>query len=716
MKSRQRLIAAAVLLLATMVLGRAGERSRVLLPAMRQAYEQDESIEVAVYLADLDAEREVALKAEPGGLALATRQTSAGESTLAVTLPPNALKPGRYTLSADVQGVQPATLDVGPAVRPTRFFTGGTGRESVAKHNVTGYFGNCFGPTWVNPHGKTPWDQLDPDPLRPHRSLRVFEDALRDGVGAECYLYWSGYITHKPWNVNNSWSDPDIVRLTEHVTALTAQRLRRFPSVWAVSPFDEPGLAWSLDRLGRMATLWPNDYQRQQFTAETGIPLPADIATLSEADFIAYLKWRCRIMGRVYDRSKAIWRAIAPEAVWAPNIYAGTCVNDGAYPLNGRGSDLLSTHSFSDWHGGKQIMAFHCNLERAAGRDKKVLFGVNGLLHFDPVPDDPVPYEVRTHYLLCQNLGGVWFLNHKAAVDDLAPLHARLRRLGDFFWKLRPVTPDTALLFSISETALRMRDTIAEPDHGPADCYRVKERVGLANSALFSALYRAGYPCDVVIEEEIEEGTLAGRKALWLTLLEHETLPDGVLAAIRRFQLRGGRVLLDKTSAGMADHIPDAVQTGVDFSTFVDHTAPAWTLPEDAPPAERTRKQGNAYQEQPIDDAVPLVREVMQDALGEPDVACSHPRLVPHVLRGGEATFYAVVNDVRNRPAEPSHKDKDGQPVYRLHYFTDVKDARLTFHSLPRAPVLGATSCWRGAPGIAGRQGSWPPRRRPRRP
>jgi hypothetical protein len=72
-------------------------------------------------------------------------------------------------------------------------------------------------------------------------------------------MYWTGYVTHKPFGSERSWAAADMTEAMRLLSFRTAQSLRKYAAnVSAVGTLDEPGLAWGRTPAGGMASGFPN--------------------------------------------------------------------------------------------------------------------------------------------------------------------------------------------------------------------------------------------------------------------------------------------------------------------------------------------------------------------------------------------------------------------------------------------------------------------------
>src|SRR5262249_28338347 len=89
--------------------------------------------------------------------------------------------------------------------------------------------------------------------------MNAFDNAVRNNLPSLVYMYWTGYVTHKPFGSEKSWGAEDMMEATRLLSLHTAQRLRRYQSnVLLVGTLDEPGLSWGKTPAGGMASGFPN--------------------------------------------------------------------------------------------------------------------------------------------------------------------------------------------------------------------------------------------------------------------------------------------------------------------------------------------------------------------------------------------------------------------------------------------------------------------------
>src|SRR5262249_57382583 len=155
---------------------------------------------------------------------------------------------GEYEVYLD--GKKQASLYIGHGVNRSRLLLSQTvGNPKEAGGNF--FLGNAFGFGLLDAKGQPLKD------VRGRRSggLETFEKAIRDEMPTLVYMYWTGYVTHKPFGSEKSWPNVQMVEATRLLNFHTAQRLRRYArNIHAVGTLDEPGLTSPNTPAGAMAT------------------------------------------------------------------------------------------------------------------------------------------------------------------------------------------------------------------------------------------------------------------------------------------------------------------------------------------------------------------------------------------------------------------------------------------------------------------------------
>jgi hypothetical protein len=677
-------------------------------PQNRAAFYADESIELAVASLPAGASCTVTLVPADAKLRPVTITAKGDGTSLLFVLPPYALAPSKYAVHLDGKAVGNLTVSAG--VQPTTMLVSQTGplREGGANFIV----GNAFSFGLLTPDGKAPL--LD---LRNRRSagLTAFETAIEKDLPTVVYMYWTGYVVHKPFGTEKSWANAEMGDAMRLLSFHAAQRLRRYRrNIVSVGTIDEPGLSWGKTPAGGMATGFPN-WDEKDWYESRGWKFTSDIAAGSAVDWRKYMTIRCGIlkerMKEAADDLKAVW----PDLVFSTDLYAPHAIMDGTDPANQSVNDVPSSHVFCDWGYGRAGVYSGIAIERAGDPTRPLAHAMNGQLEHKtvPQPNQRDAYRVAMNAMLMAGIASNWWLNTGGMSDaDLKSINEPAARLGTLLREFRPADRDIAVLWSFGEMIGRQKAFAAEEAKNKAgspiklmianlpedseikdgkikvDAYRIGGNYRDNILAAHMALSRAGYPAHVVDERIVATGALKDYKVL-VVLGQTFALPPEVKKALAEFREKGGKIIIDRATT------IDLGETQVTDAEFVD-LAFRWLSVYDMKPrpglSERKASSyvTNWFMDEPQRRAIePLVKTLAKTSARRIGISDS-PDLMFERHVAGEGEIILVLNVHDKLPAGP-----ETEP----HWIYNYAPLKAKF-SLPGIPEEAGVYAIEGVDGI----------------
>ncbi|MFW6061126.1 MAG: hypothetical protein ACODAQ_13175, partial [Phycisphaeraceae bacterium] len=680
---------------------RLGLAAEVVLPQVRSAYHSSEPIELAIVglgentTATLSIEPTEAGAAEP----LAFDVTGELGSEL-FELPPYTLAPGEYnvTVAAADDQSKPVTLRIARGVPRSTMYFSQTGRatpEAGANFSLSNAFN--FGL-------RTREGEAALDVRRYSRGMRIHEDLIARDVPDLVYMYWTGYITHKPWGIHKSWAADHMTRNMRRFNFHVAQRLRRFGhNIMMIGGIDEPGLSWGRTPVGGSASGFPNWDSRDWYESR-GWRFTDDPASRSDEDWLKYMDIRTAILGEQLDQARDDIQRVWPEAIHSTDLYAPHAMTDGTDPWNQkRANDIPSTHVFADYGHGKLGVLASLNIEKSYDPLAKLAHAMNGQL-FGKAMGHPRPlraFQLMRNVMLAAGLESNWWLNYgalKKGEDEQGRtgnelLLANLRRVnepalryGPVFAEMAPDEHDVAVLWSWTELAMRCKSVTAQAAHAPKgeqptlmvadlpeDAYNEQGKVEVnayqvgANYkgeiiTSVTAINRAGYPAHVLHERLLTTDALDRYKVLVVVGQTH-ALPDDARAAIERFVEAGGQVIVDHKTA---IELPGALTTEAKVADHGHRWRPYFRrlkqLEEGSPKTrEASYYQTNHYAEQFSRDASDAFKATLEQTGARPVMRTDDVELACERHTAGEGSLVMVIN---GREELPEIEPTEAYPIW----------------------------------------------------
>ena len=648
--------------------------AELIFPQNRNAFYCDEPIEVAVAGLGKEAAALVEFAPKKAGLSPLRFEVKGDGSTPVVVLPPRALAPSEYTVRLDRKDVAKITISSGVNVSTMLL------SQTVADPRAAGgnfIVGNAFGFGLLDGKG------LPLRELRGRRSggLEQFERAIKTDLPTLVYMYWTGYVTHKPFGSEKSWPEKHMVEATRLLNFHTAQRLRRYArNVHAVGTLDEPGLSWGKTPAGGMASGFPNWDEKDWYKARgwdwTNNPgaRPAD-------DWMKYMTVRCRIIKEVNGFAKRDLKTVWPALVFSTDIYAPQAIMDGTDPLNQQVNDIPSSHVFLDWGVGRAGALSGIYLEKAHDPASKLAHAMNGQLFGKPVPQPQqrTTYHLMRNAMFAAGLHSNWWLNPTAMKpEDLAAVNEPGLRLGPLFQQMTPSGHDVAVLWSFTEIAMREKDITAReakkktgeqiklliaslPENSglkdgkvEVNAYNIggnyKEQVLGAHQALV----RAGYPAHILHERLLPGGALKRYKTLVVVGQTFE-LPAEVRKAIADFVAAGGKAVVDGTCKVK---FPGAVVSKADWRDPAFRWSVLFGRAEKKDHGFKNEREAsyyhtNFFMDKIVRDAVGPMKAAMKQTASQPVLETDSTDLLAEKHTAGEGSLYMVLNAHEELPQIP---------------------------------------------------------------
>ena len=639
--------------------------AELILPQNRTAFYSSEAIELAV--AGLKKDQAAAIEFVPAakGLKPVSIKVTGDGSTVAGVLSANALAPSGYTIRLDGKDAGKITVSSGVNVSPM-LLSATVGNPKEARANF--FLGNAFGFGMLDPQGKPALD------VRGRRStgLQAFNNAVRDNLSTVVYMYWTGYVTHKPFGSEKSWPAHEMIEATRLLNFHTAQRLRRYhKNIVSVGTLDEPGLSWGKTPAGGMASGFPN-WDEETWYAGHGWKYTQDPAGRGDTDWMKYMTTRCAIMKEVNAQAKKDLKTVWPGMVFSTDLYAPQAVMDGTDPLNQQINDVPSSHVFLDWGAGKLGALSGLYLEKAHKPEAKIAHAMNGQLFGTPVPqpNQRNAYRLMLNAMLAAGLSSNWWLNPTGMKnEDLGWVNEPAQRLGGLFSQFSPKDHDVAVLWSFTEICMREKTITAKeakkktgeqiklmiaslPDvPGAKDklvdisAYNVGGNYKEQVLNTHQALARAGYPAHIV-HERILTPKLIGRYKTLVIVGQTFDLPAGIKKTIADWQAKGGTVVVDETTKAKFDK---ALVTKANFRDPAFRWNAYFGLAEkkDHPFAnnrEASVYHTNWFMDEQVRKAVVPLRETMARTESKPVIETDSVHLAAEKHTAGEAALYMVIN------------------------------------------------------------------------
>jgi hypothetical protein len=658
--------------------------AELILPQNRNAFYCDEPIEIAVAGLSKGATAAVEFVPRKAGLTPLKFSVRGEGSTALVTLSPRALAPAAYTLRLDGKDAGLLTIASGVNVSPMLL------SQTVADPKAAGgnfILGNAFGFGLLDPQGQ---------PLRAIRGrrsggLEAFENAIKADLPTVVYMYWTGYVTHKPFGSEKSWPAPDMITATRLLSFHTAQRLRRYArNIHGVGTLDEPGLSWGKTPAGGQASGFPN-WDEEAWYRVRGWKYTNDPASRPPVDWMKYLTIRCAILREVNTMARVDLRSVWPECVFSTDLYAPQAVMDGTDPLNQQVNDFPSSHVFLDWGTGRLGALSGVYLEKAHDPAAKLAHAMNGQLFGTPVPQPAQrdTYHLMRNAMFAAGLHSNWWLNPTGMQPaDLAAVNEPGLRLGPLFHEMAPGGHDVAVLWSFTEIGMREKDVTAreakkktgeqiklliaslpettgvKDNQVAINAYNVGGNYKEQVLAAHHALTRAGYPAHILHERLLPGGALKNYRTLVIVGQTFE-LPAAMKEAIAGFTAAGGKVVVDRTTTVK---FPGAVVTRADLRDPAFRWGVLFERAERKDHGFKSNKQASYYQtnhfmDEMVRKAVGPFREAMKQTASRPALLTDSVHLAAEKHVAGEGALYLVLSGYEKLPDIP-----DSQRYYLYNY------------------------------------------------
>jgi len=679
-----------------------GRAAEVVLPQERKAYYSDEAVELAV--AGLARGAGAKLEIVPqGNFAAPVSAAVAGDgSTVTLVVPPGALAPGNYLVK--LEGKEQARLTISSGVRQSTCLVSQTvGWDELKPGGADYILGNAFSFGRLLPNGPMTTN------LRAARSggLTVFDRAIAENLPTVVYMYWTGYVTHKPFGSNKSWAASDMTESMRLLSFHTAQRLRQVRrNVVCVGTLDEPGLGWGKTPAGGSASGFP-DWDEAAWYESRGWKYTSDVAAGSDADWMKYMTIRCAVLKECNAQAKKDLKTVWPEMVFSTDLYAPHAIMDGTDPLNQQVNDVPASHVFLDWGIDRLGVYSGIMLEKAHDPTAKVAHAANGQLFGPTVPQPAQRYAYRAclNGMLAAGMASNWWLNTGGMrPEDLAAVNGPAKRIGPLLGEMSTAGHDVAVLWSFTEAAMRQKEIAARearkkpgekithvvaslPENtairGPKEieinAYSVGGDYKESVLAAHYALARAGYPAHVVHERLLPGGVLKNYRTL---VIASQTfpLPADAMQAIRAFTASGGRVVADQSTTVDLD---GKITAGVNLRGLSFQWGPLFN--QDAKtfktPREASYFQTNFFMDEPIRRAVAPLKAAMRQTSSIARMETDSNELLCERHVGGEGQLYMVASGFERLPGIG---ERDAYPIY--NYASHV--VRFALKGLPANCVV----------------------------
>ena len=643
--------------------------AELVLPQNRNAFYAGETIEFAVAGLGKGQAAMIDLAADKANLAPVTIPVVGDGGTVTVSLPGNSLSPAGYDVKLD--GKDAAKLTVSTGVSESPLFVSQMGNLSEAGANFI--VGNAFGFGLLDKNGQP---ELE---LRGKRSpgLNAFEKAVAANLPTLVYMYWTGFVTHKPWGREMSWGAAGETESMRLFNFRTAQVLRRYAAnILSVGTLDEPGMSAGKTPAGGLASGFPSWDEKSWYSAR-GWNYTDDPGNRPDDDWMKYMAIRCSIIKEQDAQACQDLKTVWPSLVFATDLFAPQAIMDGADPMNQEINDIPTTHVFVDWGIGRLGALSGLCLEKCFDPTCKVAHAMNGQLFGAtvPQPNQSDSYRVVMNALLMAGLHSNWWLNMRGMKPaDLKAINEPAARLGPLFVGAEPAGHDIALLWSFTECAMREKemsvreaknktgeqiklmvaslpeDAGAKDGQVEANPYSVAENYKDNILLAHEAIIRAGYPADILHERRVAQGWLKNYKVL-VVVGQTFVLPADVRAAIADFQKAGGVVVVDKSTRIKFDGalVTDAALKDLGWrwqSVFLRASKPNNGLT----PKESSLDCSNYFMDEPARVAAPLLKATLAQTPALPAIVTDSVQLAAERQTAGEGQLILVLNACEKLP------------------------------------------------------------------
>ncbi len=651
--------------------------AELILPENRNAYCSAEAIPLAVADLAKDAEARLELLPQKPGAEPVKLLIKGDGSTCTVVLPALSLAPNVYAVNLDGKEVAKLTINTG-VMRSSMPVSQTSMPPPKGGANFT--LGNAFGFGLIDAQGLP-----DRNPRGKRSSvINVFESAFETDWPTLIYMYWTGYLTHKPFGSNKSWVSPSMTAALRQLNFSVAQRLRRYDKmILGVGTMDEPLLPLGKSPAGYVASGFPR-WDEQAWYESHGWKYRQDVAEQSDAEWMKYAALRGDILREVYQQARNDIKQVWPSSKFIADFWDTHHTMGGNDTITQRVNDVPCSHVFFDFYGGPMSTAGLMYQEKAYDPPVHLAHAMNGQLTESAGPQAPL-YDLLMNQMLAAGLYSNWWLNTGTMTDaELAAVNGRAERWGPLFREMSPAAHDVAVLWSFTELAMRQKDMAAResvkrttefakimvsvPENG-----EVKEVPVDTNSleiggiylqqvqSVHQALRRAGYPAHIV-DERVLPDWLKRYKTLFIIGQTFE-FPAEINRLIGEFQKQGGTVVVDPSTKVK---IAGAIVCPLAFSPndILAQSIIAEKKAKETKPLREASRFGTSrdgtgtsnYYDQPVRDAVPAIKDVMAKTKSRPVYVSTDVDLQAERHVGGEGQLLMVQNGHEKYPELPEDK------------------------------------------------------------
>lgn len=669
--------------------------AELLFPQERQAFYSHEPIEIAVAGLAEGSKGIVELVPTRAGIAPISFEVLGKTGTTTVEVTSGTLAPDVYLVKLDGKEVGKLTISSG-VIDSTLLVSQTANLNELKAGGANFLLGNAFSYGRLNPQQNGP--SLTPRGTKTI-GMRVFEDAIAANLPTVVYMYWTGYVTHKPFGSMKSWAAADMNDSMRLLSFHTSQRVRRFaPNIISVGTLDEPGLGWGKTPAGGSASGFP-DWDEQAWYEQRGWQFTDNPASRADADWLKYMTIRCEIMKDCQRQARRDFKTPWPQGTFSTDLYAPHAIMDGTDPLNQEINDIPSSHVFVDW-GIDRLGAYSgVQLEKSHDPTSRMAHAMNGQLFGEPVapPQQTYAYRAAMNGMLAAGLTSNWWLNTGAMKPaDLAEVNNAAKKIGPVLKETLFTGHDVAVLWSFTELAMREKDiTLKEASKKTGEQIKLMIASLPENTALKGkeidinayniggdykeavltahyALARAGFPAQIVHERTLPYGALKNFKTLVIVGQTYD-LPDAIDEHIKKFTDAGGRIVIDKSTTQKFDNaiVADLDLKGLSYRWSVLFLQDAKSFKT---PREASLYQTNHFMDEPVRNAVAPLKAAMRQTTSKSWAETDSTELLIEHQRGGEGTIVLAINGNEELPAIADDKK---YPIYNYAPYSPTFSLRL---------------------------------------